>query len=77
MENNDIGTKVFRVHAPEDNKRISVFFPTHIKLVVSKLREWYEDGCTDMYDACVMVFSEHGEDGYRDPISLNMSSAPM
>jgi hypothetical protein len=54
---NDIGTNVFRVHAPERTQRRAKrtgdgwyeeldrwFEKEHIQLVASRLCEWYEDG---------------------------------
>jgi hypothetical protein len=74
---NDTGTKVFRVHAPERterraNRTFDGWFVTeeHIQLVASKLREWYENGCTNMSE-CAMVFSSNK----RGPILWN--SAPI
>jgi hypothetical protein len=53
---NAIGTKIFRVHAPEGIVYVR-FSERHRHVVASKLREWNEDGCTDMSD-CIMAFSD-------------------
>jgi hypothetical protein len=57
----DVGTKTFRVYPPRDlfagDGEDIPLEEAHIRVVASKLREWYDSGCIDMSDS-VIAFNE-------------------
>jgi hypothetical protein len=55
----DVGTKVFRVYGPtrcyDEDKIDFPFKKVHMRVVVSRLRAWYEDNCSDLSDCVIRL----------------------